>query len=82
MARGAKQDFILHFVTKLMPKSWFPVNYKVQTVFPPISIPDKNTRELRNNVNPKSKKLKFSRLFGLFMFQQKTFEMWEKNNPS
>ena len=82
MARGAKQDFILHFVTKLMPKSWFPVNYKVQTVFTPISIPDKNTRELRNNVNPKSKKLKFSRLFELFMFQQKTFEMWEKNNPS
>ena len=55
LAKGAKQDFILHFVTKLMPQSWFPVNYKVQTMLTPISIPDKNTRELRNNVNLKSK---------------------------
>ena len=26
-------------------------------MFPPILIPDKNTRELGNNVNPKSKKV-------------------------
>ena len=29
-------------------------------MFTPILIPDKNTRELRNNVNPTSKKFKFS----------------------
>ena len=32
MAQGAKQDFILHFATKLMLQSWFPVNNKVQIV--------------------------------------------------
>ena len=41
-----------------MPQMWFPVKNKVQTMFPLILIPEKNTRELRNNVNPTSKKLK------------------------
>ena len=35
-------------------------------MFTPILIRDKNTRELRNNVNPMSKKLKFSRFFLTF----------------
>ena len=37
----------------------------MQTIFTPILIPDKITRKLRNNVNPKSQKLKFSRLFAV-----------------
>ena len=78
MARRAKQDFIF----KLMTQSWFPVNNKVQYMFAPILIPDKNTRELRIDVNPTSKMFKFSRYFGLFMFRQKTLEKSEKNNPS
>ena len=60
MAQGAKQDFILHFATQLMLKSWFPLKNKVQTMFTPILIPNKNTRELRNNINPTSKMLEFS----------------------
>ena len=65
-----------------MLQSCFPVNNEVQTVFTPISIPDKNTRELRNYVNPSRKKFIFSRFFGVFMFRQKTLEKWEKNNLS
>ena len=42
-----------------MLQGCFPRNNKVQTTFTPISMPNKNTRELRNNVNPMSKKLKF-----------------------
>ena len=34
MAEVAKQDFILHFATKLMLQSQFPVNNKVQTKHP------------------------------------------------
>ena len=49
-----------------MPKSCFPVS-KVQTLFSPISIPDKNTCELRNNVNPTSKKLKISRFLDVYV---------------
>ena len=49
-----------------MLKSCFPVNNKVQTIFTPILIPDKNTCELGSNVNPMSKKLKFS-LFLTFL---------------
>ena len=51
-------------------------------MFPPILIPHKNTRELRNNVNPTSKKLNFSRFLDFFLFRLKTLEKWEKNNPS
>ena len=51
-------------------------------MFTPILIPDKITRELRNNVNPIREKLKFPCLMELFMFGQKTFEKWEKNNLS
>ena len=40
-----------------MLQSWFLVNNKVQTTFTPIWIPDKNNQELKNNVNPTSKKL-------------------------
>ena len=50
----------------------FPDNIKVQTTFTPILMPDKNTRELRNNVNPTSKKLEMSGFHGVFMF-------WKKN---
>ena len=41
-----------------MLQGCFPGNNKVQTMFTPILMPNKNTRELRNNVNPTSKKLK------------------------
>ena len=41
-------------------------------------MPDKNTRELRNNVNPTSKKLEISGFQQVFMFWQKPFEKWEK----
>ena len=61
-----------------MLQSCVPGNNKVQTMFPPISIPDRNTRELRNNVNPTSKKLSFSAFVEFLMFRQKTFEKWEK----
>ena len=47
----------------------------------PILIHNINTRELENNVNPTSKKLKFSR-FLTFMLRQKTLDEWEKNNRS
>ena len=46
-----------------MPQSCVPGNNKVQTMFKPISIPDKNTRKLRNVVNPTGKKFKFSIFF-------------------
>ena len=42
----------------------------------------KNAHENGNNVNPKSKKFKFSRFLGRFMFRQNTLEKWKKNNPS
>ena len=76
MAQGAKQDFILHFATQLMLQLWFPVKNKVQSMFTPISISDKNTRELRKDINPKdiTKQLEFSRFFGLLILGQKTFE--------
>ena len=51
-------------------------------MFTPILIRDKNTRELKNNVSPVSKKVKIFTFFGLFMFRQKNLEKWEKNNPS
>ena len=70
MAQGAMQDFILHFTTWLMLQSCFPVNNKMQTGFTPILIPDKNTPELRNNLNPTSKKFNFSR-FVTFYFPTK-----------
>ena len=54
-----------------MLKSCFQVNNEVQTTFTPILIPDKNTRELRNNVNPTSKKLKFSRFLDVLCSNKK-----------
>ena len=60
MAQGAKQEFILHIATLLMLKECFPGNNKVKTMFTPILMPDKNTRELKNNLNPTSKKLEIS----------------------
>ena len=65
-----------------MLQGCFPDNIKVQTMFTPILMPDKNTRELRNSVNPTSKKLEISGFRGVFMFLQKSFEKWEKNDPS
>ena len=57
-----------------MLQSWFLVNNKVQTKLTPIWIPDKNSQELRNNVNPTSKKIKIFTIFYFFMFRQKTSE--------
>ena len=51
-----------------MLQGCFPDNNKVQTTFTPILMHDENTRELRNNVNPTSKKLEFSGFHGVFMF--------------
>ena len=51
-------------------------------MFTPILIPDKNTHELRYNANPTSQKLNISRLFGRFMFGQKTSEKWEGEKQS
>ena len=82
MAWEAKQEFILHIATKLKLQSCIPGNNKVQTMFTPISMPDKYTRELKNNVKPTSKKLKISVLYRVFRVLKKTFEKWEKNNPS
>ena len=81
MAQGAKQDFILHSAIQLMLQSWFPFKNKVQTMFAPILIPNKNTRELRNNINPTSKKLEFSRFLDFLCSDKKPSKKWEKNNP-
>ena len=51
-----------------MLQGYFPDNIKVQTMFTPFLMPDKNTRELRNNVNPTNKKLEISGFHGVFMF--------------
>ena len=51
-----------------MHQECFPGNNKVQTTFTPILMPGKNTRELRNNVNPTSKKLEISGFQRVFMF--------------
>ena len=51
-------------------------------MFTPILIPAKNTRELRNNVNPARQNFNFSSFFWTFYVPTKTFEKWEKNNPS
>ena len=61
---GSMQEFILSIN---LLQSFFPVNNQVQTMFTPISIPDKHTRELRINVNPMSKKLNFLRFYWLFL---------------
>ena len=53
-------------ILQLMLQLCFPVKSKVQTVLTPIVIPDKNTHELENNVNPTSKKLKFPHFFKTF----------------
>ena len=50
-------------------------------MFTPILITAKNSRELRNNVNPTSKKFNFSSFLNVFV-RTKNFEKWEKNNPS
>ena len=55
-----------------MLQGCFPGNNKVQTMFTPILMPDKNTRELRNNVNPTSKKLEISGFHGVFYVLTKT----------
>ena len=81
MAQGAKQDFILHFATQLMLQSWFPLTNKVQTTFTPILIPNKNTRELRNNIYPRIKKFEFSRFLDFLCSDKKPSKKWEKNNP-
>ena len=51
-----------------MLQGCFPDNNKVQTMFTPILMPNKNTRELRNNGNLTSKKLEISGFHGVFMF--------------
>ena len=81
MAQVAKEDFIFAFCAKLMLQSGFLFNNKVQTNYVRTYL-NKNSRELRNNVSPTSKKLKFSRFLIFFMFRQKPWEKWAKNNPS
>ena len=46
-------------------------------MFTPILITHKNTPELRNNVHATSKKLKFSRFFGLLCSDKKTLDKCE-----
>ena len=70
MAKSAKQEFILHIATKQKLQSCVPGNNKVQTMFTPILIPDKNTRKLRNVVNLMSKMFNLSFLF-LFLCSDK-----------
>ena len=70
MAQGAKQDLMLQLC--------FPVNNEVQIMFTPILIPDKNTRELRNNVNPTSKKFKFSRFLDFLCSDKKPWKSGRK----
>ena len=47
-------------------------------MFLPIFIPNKHTRELRINVNPKSKKLKKLCFIDFFIFQQKAWKSGRK----
>ena len=61
-----------------MLQSSFPVNNEVQTMFTPILIPAKNTCELRNNVNPISKKINFSRLLDFLCSDKKTSKSGRK----
>ena len=61
-----------------MLKSRFLLNYKVQAMFTTILIPDINTRELENNINPTSKKLIFLPFLLLFLVRTKSLEKWEK----
>ena len=51
-----------------MLQSCFPAKNEVQTMFTPILIPDKNTHEHRNNVNPMSKKVKFFTFFFFLLY--------------
>ena len=82
MAKSPKQE--VYFAYCILTKA--PIvcsrQNKVHTMFTTVSIHNKNTRKLRNVVNPRSKKFNFSYLFLVFMFQQKLLENWEKNNPS
>ena len=47
---------------KIVNKSCFPSNFKVQTAFTPISRPDKHAELLKIYFKPLVKKLKFSTL--------------------
>ena len=47
---------------KILNKSCFPYIFKVQTMFPPISRPDKHSELLKIYFKPLVKKLKFSTL--------------------
>ena len=58
----------------------FPGNNKVQTTFTPILMPDKNTRELRNNVNPTTKKLEISGFHGVFVLTKTLRKVGEKQS--
>ena len=65
-----------------MLQGCFPGNNKVQTMFTPILMPDKNTRVLINNLNQMNKKLEISGFRGVFYVLTKTLRKWEKNDPS
>ena len=80
MAKGAKQGFILHFATLLMLQSCFLANNEVQTMFTPNTIPDKNTREFRNNVNPTNKKFNFSRFWTFYVLEKNLAKVGEKQS--
>ena len=74
MAQEAKQDFILHFATIVFSSQYQGANY-VSTHL----IPDKNTRELRNNVNPTlSKKLKFHVFWTFYVPTKKLRKVGQK----
>ena len=59
----------LQIATKRMLQSYFPVKNKLQTMFPPIFIPNKHNPELKTNVDQMNKKLNFLRFIDFFMFQ-------------
>ena len=74
MAQGAKQDFAFRNLTNA------PIMFSTQQRG--ANIPNKNTPELRNNVNLSSKKFDFSGFFGVFFYflcsDKKNLKKWEK----
>ena len=56
----------------------FPVNNEVQPTFTPVLIPAKNTRELRNNVNPTSKKFNLLRFLDFLCSDKKSSKSGRK----
>ena len=55
-------------------------NNKVRTLYTHVLIQDKNTHELKNNVNPKGKKLNFSRFFTFYVPTKDLGKVGEKQS--